>query len=153
LKPEKLLKDYCRKECAKSKVFNTEVFEGLSQGVRARVSERLEVVENLRRIRTCEVVKGKRRTVKILRREFAKSRQPSDLIEMQGGYDCFQGSSLKDRESSDPHLDTHQLWDLTGVARGLNSHKQSEGLERHRDIGVSEFGVSEVSRTGDRITS
>jgi hypothetical protein len=27
-------------------VFNTEVFEGLSQGVHARVLERLEVVEN-----------------------------------------------------------------------------------------------------------
>jgi hypothetical protein len=115
--------------------------------------ERLEVMENLRRIRTCEVVEGKRRTVKILHREFAKSRQPSDLTEKQGGYDCFQGSSLGDREPSDPHLDTRQSWDLTGVARGLNSRKQSEGPERRRDIGVSEFGVSEVSRTGDRVTS
>jgi hypothetical protein len=38
---------------------------------------------------------GKRRTGQILRREFAKSRQPSDLTEKQGGYDCFQGFKLR----------------------------------------------------------
>jgi hypothetical protein len=115
--------------------------------------ERLEVVENLRRIRTWEVIEGKRQTVKILHRESAKSRQPSDLTEKQGGYDCFQGSSLGDREPSDPHLDTCQSWDLTGVARGLNSRKQSEDPERRRDIGTSGFGISEVSRAGDWVSS
>jgi hypothetical protein len=109
--------------------------------------------KTLRRVRTYEVIEGKRRTVKILHREFAKSRQSSDLTEKQGGYDYFQGSSLGDREPSDPHLDTHQSWDLTGVARGLNSHKQIESPERRRDIGTSEFGISEVSRIGDRVTS
>jgi hypothetical protein len=33
-----LLRDCCCRECAESKVFNTEVFEGLPQGVRAGVS-------------------------------------------------------------------------------------------------------------------
>jgi hypothetical protein len=59
-------------------------------------------------------------------------------------------SSSGDHEPSDPHLDTRQSWDLTGVARGLNSRKQSEGPERRWDIGTSEFGVSKISRTGDR---
>jgi hypothetical protein len=117
-------------------VFNTEVFEGLSQGVCEGVSERLEVMETLRRIRTYEVIKGKRWMVKILHREFAKSRQPSDLTKSEVTI-AFKGSILGDRELSDPHLDTRQSWDLTGVARGLNSRKQSEGPERRRDIGVS----------------
>jgi hypothetical protein len=38
---------------------------------------------------------GKRWMVKILRREFEKSRQPSDLTEKQGGYDCFQSFKLR----------------------------------------------------------
>jgi hypothetical protein len=38
---------------------------------------------------------GKRRTVEILHREFAKSRQPSDLTEKQGGYDCFPSFKLR----------------------------------------------------------
>jgi hypothetical protein len=136
-----------------SKVFNTEVFEGFPQGVHAGFFERLVVMENLRRIQTWEVVEGKRHMVKILRREFAKSCHSSNLTEKQGGYDYFQGSRSVDREPSDPHLDTRQSWDVTRVALGLNSCKQSEGPERRRDIGVSEFGVLEVLRTGDRVTS
>jgi hypothetical protein len=38
---------------------------------------------------------GKRRTVKILRREFVKSCQPSDLTEKKGGYDYFQSFKLR----------------------------------------------------------
>jgi hypothetical protein len=47
-------------------------------------------------------------------------------------------SSSGDCEPLDPHLVTRQSQDLTGVARGLNSHRQSEGPERHRDIGSLE---------------
>jgi hypothetical protein len=90
-------------------------------------------------------------TVKILCRGLAKSRQPSDLIEKQGGYGVTRVSSSGDCEPLDPHLVTRQPSDLTGVARGLNPRKQSEGPERCRDIEVSEFGISEVLWTRDRV--
>jgi hypothetical protein len=89
-----------------------------------------------------EIIRGKKQTVRILCRELAKSRQPSDLTKKRGGYGCVQSSSSGDREPLDPHLVTRQPSDLTGVAQGLNPLKPSEGPERYRDIEVSGFGIS-----------
>jgi hypothetical protein len=108
-------------------------------------SERLEVVEILRRVRTFKFIEGKqedkcleelkggtmmsccrrtsstqrnilfkfhgssqgkRWTVEILRREFVKSSQPSNLTEKQGGYECFQSFKLWRSRAVRPHLDT-----------------------------------------------
>jgi hypothetical protein len=44
----------------------------------------------------------------------------------------------------DPHLDTHQLSDLTGVAQGLNPRKQSEGPRKG-------FRILEVLWTRDQV--
>jgi hypothetical protein len=50
LKPEKLLKECRYKECVELKVFNTEVVEGFCKECVQEFLERLEVMENLRRV-------------------------------------------------------------------------------------------------------
>jgi hypothetical protein len=102
--------------------------------------ERIEVMENLRRIRTCEVVEGKRRTVEILHREFAKSRQPSDLIEKQGGYECFLEFKLRRSRAVIFSLRYPSFVGSDRSCTRFNSHKQSEAPERRRDIGVLNSG-------------
>jgi hypothetical protein len=53
LKPEKILKDCRCKECVELKEFNTEVIEGCRKECMQEVLERMEVMEDPQRIRTC----------------------------------------------------------------------------------------------------
>jgi hypothetical protein len=89
--------------------------------------------------------------VRILCRGLAKSRQSSDLIKERGGYGCVRSSSSGDREPLDSHLFTHQSFDLTGVAQGLNPLKMRKSPERCPDIEASGFGISEIPWTRDRV--
>jgi hypothetical protein len=97
------------------KAFNTSGVWRFPQGVRARILFEARSCEKLRRSKDFEnieghqkfvvqadksreeslvsfikIIKGKKHTARILWRGLAKSRQPSDLPEEQGGYSCIR---------------------------------------------------------------
>jgi hypothetical protein len=79
------------------------------------------------------------RTVRISWKGFAKSRQPSDQPEEQGGYGCIQSSSSRGCESSDHHPVNRQPSGSTGVAQDLSPREQRETPEKTSGIWSSGF--------------